>query len=101
LFVASPYCYGQELSDRNLKVNRPGSSLPATAAHVPRGYAVVIGIANYSSVAVAVLQFPESDAEAVYRALISQHGGAFAAENVHKLLGKNATLANIRHEIEE
>ena len=101
LFVVSPYCCGQELSNRNLKVTRPDSSPPAVTAHVPRGYAVVIGIANYRSAAVASLQFPESDAEAVYRVLISQHGGAFAAENVHKLLGKNATLANIRHEIEE
>ena len=101
LSAIPPYCCGQELPDRNLKVARPGPNLPTVSAHIPRGYAVVIGIASYRSVAVAGLQFPESDAEAVYRVLISQHGGAFAAENVHKLLGRNATLANIRREIEE
>jgi tetratricopeptide (TPR) repeat protein len=91
---------GQALPDRNLKVAESAQT-PEATARVPRGYAVVIGIAGYRSANAAPLQFPESDAEAIYRVLISQQGGAFPAENVHKLLGKNATLANIRREIEE
>ncbi len=91
---------GQGLSGRNLKIGQPGSTA-AAETQVPRGYAVVIGIANYRSDSVARLQFPESDAEAMYRVLISRQGGAFPAENVHKLIGRNATLANIRREIEE
>ncbi|HEX6165101.1 MAG TPA: tetratricopeptide repeat protein, partial [Vicinamibacterales bacterium] len=46
------------------------------------------------------LRFPESDADAFYRVLINHEGGAFPAENVHFLKGSQATLANIRHELE-
>ena len=99
--MPSPLCISQTLSDRNLKVGQPAQGLPSLEAHVPRGYAVVIGIASYRSPGVPALQFPESDAEAIYRVLISQQGGAFPAENVHKLVGKSATLVNIRREIEE
>jgi hypothetical protein len=95
----APLCRAQTLSDRNLKVGDIRNN-GAPPTRVPRGYAVVIGTANYSAAEVAPLQFPETDAEAIYRVLISQNGGAFPAEHVHKLLGKDATLANIRHEIE-
>jgi tetratricopeptide (TPR) repeat protein len=68
---------------------------------VPRGYALVIGIAKYKNLEPSMqLQFSESDAEAMYSVLISQEGGAFPAENVHLLKGKQATLANIRNELE-
>ena len=71
-------------------------------AGVPRGYALVVGIAHYQNLDPArQLQFPESDAEAVYRVLIAREGGAFPAENVHVLTGSQATLAGIRHELEE
>src|SRR5262249_16441079 len=46
------------------------------------------------------LRYPESDAESIYRVLISQEGGAFPAENVKVLLGRQATLANIKRELE-
>ncbi len=69
---------------------------------VPRGYALVIGIANYKNLdESAQLRFPETDAEAIYRVLISKEGGAFPSENVHLLKGKEATLVNIRRELEE
>src|SRR5439155_7775133 len=45
-------------------------------------------------------RFPERDAESMYRVLISHEGGAFAAENVHLLKGEQATLGNIRRELE-
>lgn len=68
---------------------------------MPRGYAVVIGIAKYQKLDPSeYLAFPESDAEAMYRVLISQEGGAFPAENVHLLKGNQATLAAIRRELE-
>ena len=47
------------------------------------------------------LQFPEQDAESIYSVLISPEGGNFRAENVHRLIGSRATLANLRKEIEE
>src|SRR4030095_13636019 len=63
-------------------------------AGVPRGYAVVIGIARYKNLdASRQLQFPESDADAMYRVLINREGGSFPAENVHFLKGEQATLA--------
>jgi tetratricopeptide (TPR) repeat protein len=74
----------------------------ATTVSIPRSYAVVIGISSYKNLpATAQLAFPNRDAEDIYAALISPEGGQFPAENVHKLINERATVANIRHEIEE
>jgi tetratricopeptide (TPR) repeat protein len=68
---------------------------------VPRGYAVIVGVSQYQNLDESKqLRFPESDADAFYRVLISHEGGAFPAENVHFLKGPQATLANIKHELE-
>ena len=68
---------------------------------VPRGYALIVGISQYKNLDESKqLRFPESDADAFYRVLISHKGGAFPAENVHFLKGSQATLANIKHELE-
>ena len=68
---------------------------------VPRGYALVVGIARYQNLEESKqLRFPESDAEAMYRVLIDHRGGAFPAENVRFLKGNQATLANIRDALE-
>jgi tetratricopeptide (TPR) repeat protein len=48
----------------------------------------------------AQLQYPDMDAESIYTVLISPEGGQFPAENVHKLIDGQATLENIRHELE-
>src|SRR5262249_58068880 len=72
------------------------------ALRIPRSYALVVGIANYQNLTAAQqLQFPERDAESIYSILISTEGGNFRAENVHKLVGAKATLAGLRHELEE
>ncbi len=87
-------------SMRDLRTDRlaPG----AVAAAVPRGYALVVGVGRYEHLPRANwLRFSESDADAMYRVLISQRGGAFPAENVHKLIGADATLANVRRELEQ
>jgi tetratricopeptide (TPR) repeat protein len=69
---------------------------------VPRGYALVVGIAQYQNLDPSKqLQFPESDAEAMYRVLINREGGSFPPENVKLLKGNQATLANLRRELEE
>src|SRR5688500_5883061 len=69
---------------------------------VPRGYALIVGIARYRYLDESKqLRFPESDAEAMYRVLINHEGGAFPPENVHFLKGEKATLANIKYELEE
>ena len=69
---------------------------------VPRGYALVIGIGEYRNLDEArQLLFAQSDAEAMYRVLISHEGGAFPPENVRLLTGAQATLANIRDALEE
>jgi tetratricopeptide (TPR) repeat protein/uncharacterized caspase-like protein len=68
---------------------------------VPRGYALVVGISQYQNLdASRQLRFPESDADAFYRVLISREGGAFPAENVRFLKGPQATLANIKDALE-
>ena len=87
--------------ERDLIIRKPGTVTPARTG-VPRGYALVIGVSNYANLdGKRQLQFAESDAQAIYRTLISPQGGAFPAENVHLLLGKQATLAAIRRELEE
>ena len=84
--------------DLTLEKTLPGRS--QTARDVPRGYALVIGVSKYEKLPTKSLRYPESDAAAIYRVLISQEGGAFASENVHQLFGAKATLANIKHELE-
>lgn len=75
---------------------------PAPPKGVPRGYALVVGVAAYRNLdASKQLRFSETDAEAMYRVLINHEGGAFPPENVHFLKGPQATLANIRHELED
>jgi tetratricopeptide (TPR) repeat protein len=74
---------------------------PRTVAP-PRSYALVIGVAKYQNLADKDnLQFSERDAESIYSILISPEGGSFPAQNVHRLIGPRATLANIRRELEE
>src|SRR5689334_1679447 len=91
---------------RDLRVEKDAApvSIPGQpqGVHIPRSYALVVGIANYQNLAAAQqLQFPERDAEAIYSILISTEGGNFRAENVHKLVGPKATLARLRYELEE
>jgi tetratricopeptide (TPR) repeat protein len=79
----------------------PPSAAAAKPTGVPRGYALIVGISNYKNLdATKQLAFSESDADAIYRVMISREGGAFPPENVHFLKGSEATLANIRHELE-
>ena len=68
---------------------------------MPRGYALIVGIANYKNLpSKAQLEFSERDADAIYSILISPEGGNFRAENVHRLTGAQATLANVKRELE-
>src|SRR5581483_9666982 len=61
----------------------------------------IVGIAGYKNLpSSAQLDFSERDADAIYSILISPEGGNFRAENVHRLIGAKATLANLRQEIE-
>lgn len=70
------------------------------AGTVPRGYALVIGVSKYENLDPAEnLRFPESDAQGVYRVLISKEAGALPSENVHLLIGSAATRDRIRQEL--
>ena len=78
-----------------------GDATPSSPVAVPRGYALVIGVGEYRDLDESrQLLFAESDAEAMYRVLISQEGGAFPPENVRLLTGPAATLASIREAVE-
>ena len=84
------------------KPDPPGDPGRPTPAGIPRGYALVVGVSQYKNLDPSKqLQFPETDAEAIYRILINREGGSFPAENVHLLKGPQATLVNIRRELEE
>ena len=72
-----------------------------TPASIPRGYALIVGVAGYKNLpASAQLEYSERDADAIYSVLISPEGGNFRAENVHRLTGAKATLANLKQELE-
>ena len=75
---------------------------PAPSVVIPRSYALVIGISKYEHLSEKEnLVYAERDADSMFSILISQEGGNFKAENVHRLTGRNATLANIKKELEE
>ncbi len=87
----------QKSRDLKYEEDRPAAAPVA----IPRGYALVIGIAKYKNLPVkAQLDYAERDAESVYSVLINPEGGNFRAENVHKLIGPKATLANMKQELE-
>ncbi|HTX34494.1 MAG TPA: tetratricopeptide repeat protein [Bryobacteraceae bacterium] len=89
---------------RDLKVEKietPPPS-PGQTEAVPRSYAVVIGISHYQNLDQQhQLEYPDADAQSIYTILISPEGGNFKAENVHVLVGPKATLAAMRHEIDD
>ncbi len=88
--------------NRDLTFKHEGKApAPTTTVQIPRSYALVVGISKYQNLpASAQLQYPDSDAESIYTVLISPEGGQFPPENVHKLINSQATLANIRYELE-
>ncbi len=98
----------QPQQQRDLKIEKepPPPSTPAAAqpapVHIPRSYALVIGIAKYKNLPEDLqLRYSERDAEAIYSILISPEGGNYRAENVRRLIGPNATLANLKRELEQ
>ena len=93
----------EDFNKRDLEIEPPsGEPEPSRTPVIPRGYALIIGIAKYEKLAPKEnLKFPESDAEAIYRALISKEAGAIPPENVHKLIGEQATLQKVRWELED
>ena len=90
------------LEKRDLEVQRlPTTPTQNQVPSVPRGYAVVIGVAKYEKLAPEEdLGFPETDADAIRQVLISKQGGAFPDANVKLLVGREATLQNIREALE-
>jgi tetratricopeptide (TPR) repeat protein len=91
--------------ERDLKVERepaPEAEAKPAGVTIPRSYALVVGVAKYRNLPEKLqLQYSERDADSIYSILISPEGGNFRAENVRKLTGPKATLANLRRELEE
>ncbi len=68
---------------------------------VPRGYAVIIGVGHYAHLAKDLqLRFAESDARAIYQAVIAREGGQIEPENVKLLVGRDATRDKILYALE-
>src|ERR1700724_4230628 len=89
----------QQSKPRDLKYEEDRPAVTPTT--IPRGYALIVGVAGYKNLpAKSQLEYSERDADAVYSVLISPEGGNFRAENVHRLMGANATLANLKQELE-
>ena len=105
LAAFAAFGFGQPAQSSNQKPRdlkyEENNTTPAAAVAVPRGYALIVGVANYKNLpAKAQLEFSERDADAIYSILISPEGGNFRAENVHRLTGAQATLANLKRELE-
>jgi tetratricopeptide (TPR) repeat protein len=100
LAMAQPKGPASQAKGRDLRYEEDRPAAPAVA--VPRGYALLVGIGAYRNLAAAgQLEFAERDAQAMYSVLINPEGGNFRAENVHRLLGARATLANLKQELEQ
>ena len=88
-----------QAKSRDLKYEEDRPAI--TPATIPRGYALIVGVANYKNLpATSQLEYSVRDADAIYSVLISPEGGNFRAENVHRLTGAKATLANLKVELE-
>ena len=102
LVLLAPLRAQQTQQQRDLKIEKDLRAAPKqTAAIIPRSYALVVGIAGYQDPKVPKLLYSERDAQSIFDVLISPEGGNFHRENVHLLIGPKATLANLRHELEE
>lgn len=102
VLTAMPMLAQTTAPDASRDLKTLGAKTANAPVTIPRSYALVIGIASYKNLpASAQLAYPNRDAEDMYTVLISAEGGQFPAENVHKLINEKATVANIRHELEE
>ena len=89
---------------RDLVIAKDKASEGAAAApvRIPHSYALVVGISHYKNLpAKAQLQYPDRDAADIYTTLLVASAGQFPAENVHKLINEQATLANLNRELED
>lgn len=101
LVLLAPLRAQQTQQQRDLKIEELRAAPKQTAAIIPISYALVVGIAGYQDPKVPKLLYSERDAQSIFDVLISPEGGNFHRENVHLLIGPKATLANLRHEVEE
>ena len=107
--AATVACAFRSSSDNRLKQQRDlkiekigGEPTPLPKGGIPRSYAVIVGISRYQNLPEKwQLHFPERDAQSIYTILISPEGGNFKQENVHMLTGAKASLAAMRHEIDD
>jgi len=101
LVMLAPLWAQQAQQQRDLTIEKDLPAAPKPAAvTIPRSYALVVGIAGYQDPRLNLL-YSERDAQSIFDVLISPEGGNFHRENVHVLIGAKATLANMRHELEE
>ncbi len=100
--LIAPLGAQQSAQERDLKTVLETGEVVSKTVTIPRSYALVVGIGPYGNLPeTSWLNYAERDADAIYRILISQEGGNFRAENVHRLIGERATLANLTRELEE
>ncbi len=99
VFLFSAWTCAAQQKPRDLKYEEDRPTQPPVT--IPRGYALIVGIAKYKNLPPkAQLDYAERDAESIYSVLINPEGGNFRAENVHRLIGPKATLANLKQELE-
>ena len=99
LFAQTPKTQPAKPKERDLKVERDEPvTTPAASAKpaIPRSYALVIGIGKYENLpANDQLKFRRARCRVHLLGAHQRRGGNFRAENVHRLIGSRATLANV------
>src|SRR5579872_2582602 len=94
--------FAQQLDTRDLVRKPPSFSVNQQTGQpmVSTGYSLVVAAGHFKDSRVTPLTFPESDAQEMFRVLISPQAG-YIPQNVHKLIGADATLANFKREVEQ
>ncbi len=102
-FAQTPPQSPPKQQQRDLKIEKIGDEgAPPKLQTIPRSYAVIVGVSRYQKLPENwQLQYAERDSQSIYTVAISPEGGNFKQENVHVLQGAKATLAGLRHEIDE
>jgi uncharacterized caspase-like protein len=82
----------------------PPNAPPAMAesiAPIGHRWAVVIGVSEYQDNRIPGLRYGERDAQTLYQWLTAADGGRFAPDDTKLLLGREATLRNMKEALNE
>jgi uncharacterized caspase-like protein len=87
------------VSSRAVTATGKPSAAPDTSSHPADRWALIIGIGTFTDSHIEPLRYTASDAQSFQDALLDPKVGAFKADHVHSLLNEDATMKNIKMQI--